>query len=197
MNTRPLSRKLGALALTAALAAGLAACGSSSDSSSKEATTTTAAKASTTMASTKDATGTIVEVAAANPDFATLVAAVKAAGLASTLSGTGPYTVFAPTDAAFKALPAGTVDDLLKPENKAKLASILTYHVVAGKVLAADLKDGQKITTVQGGTLTVGVNGSKVTLTDESGNTVTVVKADVPASNGAIHVIDGVLLPAG
>lgn len=142
------------------------------------------------------ASGTIVDVASGNPDFKTLVAAVTAAGLGETLSGDGPYTVFAPTNEAFDALPAGTVDTLLEPENKDQLASILTYHVVEGMVMAADLTDGQEIKTVQGGILTVGIDGDKVTLTDENGATVNVVKADVAASNGVIHVIDGVVTPA-
>jgi uncharacterized surface protein with fasciclin (FAS1) repeats len=145
--------------------------------------------------SSSSASGTIVDVASANPEFSTLVTAVKAADLATTLSGTGPFTVFAPTDEAFAKLPAATVDELVKPENKEKLASILKYHVVAGKVMAADLEDGQVITTVNGDTLTVGVAGGKVTLKDSSGNTVTVVTADVPAGNGVIHAIDGVLMP--
>ena len=143
-----------------------------------------------------EASGTIVDVAAGNEDFSTLVAAVKAAALVDTLNGEGPFTVFAPTNEAFDALPAGTVDSLLKPENKDKLAAILTYHVVAGKVMAADLSDGQKVKTVQGEELTVGIDGDTVTLTDANGNTVNVTKADVPASNGVIHVIDGVVTPA-
>ncbi|MFN8019217.1 MAG: fasciclin domain-containing protein [Acidimicrobiales bacterium] len=142
------------------------------------------------------ASGTIVDVAAGNPDFSTLVAAVKAAALVDTLNGDGPFTVFAPTNDAFAKLPAGTVDELLKPENKDKLAAILTYHVVAGKVMAADLSDGQKVKTVQGDELTVGVDGDTVTLTDANGSTVNVTTADVPASNGVIHVIDGVVTPA-
>ena len=143
------------------------------------------------------ASGTIVDVAAGNADFSTLVAAVKAASLVETLSGEGPYTVFAPTNEAFAKLPAGTVDTLLKPENKDKLAAVLTYHVVSGKVLSSDLSDGQKVKTVQGEELTVGVKDGKVTLTDANGNTVNVVKADLEASNGVIHVIDGVVTPKG
>ena len=140
-------------------------------------------------------TGTIVDVAAGNEDFSTLVAAVKAASLAETLSGDGPFTVFAPTNAAFDALPAGTLDELLKPENKDQLTAILTYHVVAGKVMAADLSDGQEVDTVQGGKLTVGIEGDKVTLTDENGATVNVTDTDIDAGNGVIHVIDGVVTP--
>ena len=132
----------------------------------------------------------IVENAAGSADHTTLVAAVTAAGLGETLSGAGPFTVFAPTNAAFAALPAGAVDGLLKPENKAKLTSVLTYHVVAGAVKAADLKDGQKIKTVQGEELTVGVKDGKVTI---NGANVTI--ADVISSNGVTHVIDAVLMP--
>ena len=168
----------------------LAACGSSTStasSSAPAAATTTAA--SSPAASTPAAAGTIVEVAAANADFTTLVAAVKAAGLADTLSGPGPFTVFAPTNEAFAALPAGLVDKLLKPENKAVLAKILTYHVLASKVMAADVKDG-KVATVEGGTITIDtMNGVKV-------NDAKVVTTDIAASNGVIHVIDKVLVPA-
>nr|WP_281301437.1 MULTISPECIES: fasciclin domain-containing protein [unclassified Iodidimonas] len=133
---------------------------------------------------------TIVEIAASNDDFSTLVAAVKAAGLAETLSGKGPFTVFAPTNAAFAALPAGTVEDLLKPENKQKLVAILTYHVVSGKVMSADLA-GKTIDakTVEGGTLAIDATSGV------SVNDATVTTADIAASNGVIHVIDQVLLP--
>jgi uncharacterized surface protein with fasciclin (FAS1) repeats len=137
----------------------------------------------------------IVGLAVATPDLSTLVAAVKAAGLVSTLQGSGPFTVFAPTNAAFAALPAGTLDSLLLPENKATLAGILTYHVVAGKVLSTDLKDGQVVTTVKGDKLTVNVGGGKVTLTDAKGGKATVKAADIMASNGVVHVIDAVVLP--
>jgi uncharacterized surface protein with fasciclin (FAS1) repeats len=132
----------------------------------------------------------IVENAAGSADHTTLVAAVKAAGLAETLSGTGPFTVFAPTNAAFEALPAGTVDNLLKPEMKKDLTGILTYHVVAGKLMAADLTDGQKLKTVQGKDLTVSVKDGKVMI---NGANVTI--ADVVSSNGVTHVIDAVLTP--
>jgi uncharacterized surface protein with fasciclin (FAS1) repeats len=136
-----------------------------------------------------DAPGTIVDVAAAAPQFKTLVAAVKAAGLVDTLSGKGPFTVFAPTDDAFAKLPAGTVDTLLRPENKAKLKAILLYHVVAGDVKSTDLKSGE-VKTVGGQSLSVDVSGGGVKV-----NTATVTKADIPASNGVIHVIDTVLIP--
>jgi len=137
-----------------------------------------------------DAPGTIVDVAVSAGSFKTLVAAVKAAGLADTLSGKGPFTVFAPTDAAFAKLPAGTVDTLLKPENKEKLKAILLYHVVAGDVKSTDLKDGESVKTVGGKSITVHIANGVVTINDA-----TVVKADIPASNGTIHVIDTVLLP--
>ena len=132
----------------------------------------------------------IVEVAAGNKDFSTLVAAVKAAGLVETLSGKGPFTVFAPTNAAFAKLPKGTVESLLKPENKEKLVAILTLHVVAGKVMAADVVKLDKAKTVQGQNvkITVGDDGVKVAKAK-------VVKTDIECKNGVIHVIDTVLLP--
>ena len=141
--------------------------------------------------------GTIVDVAAANSTFSTLVTAVKAADLATTLSGKGPFTVFAPTNDAFAKLPAGTVESLVKPENKATLVSILTYHVVSGAVMAADVVklDGKAVKTVQGGEITVGAKDGKVTLTDANKGVANVTAVDVKASNGVIHVIDAVLMP--
>ena len=145
---------------------------------------------------------TIVGVAAGNKDFSTLVAAVKAAGLVETLNSAGPFTVFAPTNAAFDKLPKGTVEGLLKPEAKDKLTAVLTYHVVAGEFNAAAVVEAIKknkgkfvIKTVQGGTLTASLKGKNVILTDGAGNTSTVVIADVKASNGIIHAIDSVVLP--
>ncbi len=132
----------------------------------------------------------IVETAAANEDFSTLVAAVKAADLVETLSGEGPFTVFAPTNAAFAALPEGTLDSLLLPENKGQLTSILTYHVVAGEVKAADVKAGP-VETVNGKSATISVDGDTVQI-----DGATIVKTDIKASNGVIHVIDAVILPA-
>lgn len=135
------------------------------------------------------AAGTIVDVAAANPDFSTLVAAVKAAGLDGTLAGAGPFTVFAPTNAAFEKLPAGTVESLLKPENKDKLTAILTYHVVPGKVMAAQ---------VTGLTEAKTVNGKSAPIDTTAGVRIggaNVVKTDIAASNGVIHVVDSVLMP--
>lgn len=145
---------------------------------------------------------TIVEVAVNNENFTTLVAAVKAANLVETLSGEGPFTVFAPVNSAFDKLPEGTVGDLLKPENKATLTAVLTYHVVAGEfkakevVAAINANNGSfVITTVQGGTLTATLNDGKVNLIDEKGSISTVIIADVEASNGVIHAIDTVVLP--
>ncbi|MDN2566283.1 fasciclin domain-containing protein [Aquibium sp. A9E412] len=145
---------------------------------------------------------TIVENAANSADHTTLVAAVQAAGLAETLSGDGPFTVFAPTNAAFEKLPDGTVEDLLKPENKEQLATILTCHVVAAEAMAADVvqmieDDGgaHPVETVGGCTLTAKTMDGKVMLEDENGNVATVTIADVDQSNGVIHVIDTVLLP--
>jgi len=132
----------------------------------------------------------IVENALASNDHTTLVAAVKQAGLVETLSGTGPFTVFAPTNEAFNKIPKATLDGLMKPEMKADLTKILTYHVVAGAVKAADLKDGQELTTVQGGKLKVSIKDGKVMI---NGANVTI--ADVVSSNGVTHVIDGVLMP--
>ncbi|MBX9711259.1 MAG: fasciclin domain-containing protein [Xanthobacteraceae bacterium] len=138
----------------------------------------------------------IVQNAVNSKDHTTLVAAVKAAGLVDTLEGKGPFTVFAPTNMAFGKLPAGTVDGLVKPENKATLTKILTYHVVPGKYEAADLTDGKKLKTVEGETLTVSNKDGKVTLTDAKGGTSTVTIANVNQSNGVIHVVDTVLMPA-
>lgn len=132
----------------------------------------------------------IVDVAIGSPDHTTLVAAVTAAGLVETLKGAGPFTVFAPTNAAFTALPAGTVEGLLKPESKDALTKILTYHVVAGSVKAADLTDGQIIKTLQGQDLTVSIKDGKVMI-----NGANVTAADLSGTNGVVHVIDGVLMP--
>jgi uncharacterized surface protein with fasciclin (FAS1) repeats len=133
--------------------------------------------------------GTVVGVASSISDFSTLVAAVKAAGLVDTLSGPGPFTVFAPTNAAFAKLPKGTVESLLKPENKAKLQKILTYHVLSGKVPSTAIKPGA-VKTVESSTVSLKIKGGSVFV-----NNAKVIKADVPASNGVIHVIDTVLLP--
>jgi uncharacterized surface protein with fasciclin (FAS1) repeats len=133
----------------------------------------------------------IVETAVQNGSFKTLVAAVTAAGLVETLSGTGPFTVFAPIDDAFSSLPAGTVESLVKPENKAQLTSILTFHVVSGKVMSTDLEDGMVAKTVNGASLTIHLKDGKVFINDAE-----VVIADVDTDNGVIHVINKVLIPA-
>ena len=133
---------------------------------------------------------TVVEAAEHLGTFNTLVAAVGAAGLKETLQSDGPFTVFAPSDDAFKALPAGTVENLLKPENKEKLQSILKYHVVAGKVKAAEVSKMSEATTVEGSDVAVSVKGGDVMIDDAK-----VVKADVPVSNGVIHVINKVIMP--
>lgn len=145
---------------------------------------------------------TVVENAIGSKDHTTLVAAVKAAGLVETLSGKGPFTVFAPSNSAFAKLPAGTVETLLKPENKAKLQAVLTYHVVAGNLDSKTVVDAIKagngkavLTTVQGGKLTGSLDGKNVVLTDENGNKSIITAVDIKSSNGVIHVIDTVVLP--
>jgi uncharacterized surface protein with fasciclin (FAS1) repeats len=147
-------------------------------------------------------TKNIIENAVNSADHTTLVAAVKAAGLVETLEGAGPFTVFAPTNEAFSKLPAGTVETLLKPENKATLTKVLTYHVVAGRISAHDLmkmiKEGNgkaELTTVEGGKLWAMQNGKMIVLKDEKGDTATVTIANVFQSNGVIHVIDTVVMP--
>jgi uncharacterized surface protein with fasciclin (FAS1) repeats len=181
--------KIAAAAIAVLTAVSLTACGSSSTTAASSPTPTESSMAPSSPAvSAPAAAGTIVDVAATNPDFSTVVAAVKAAGLADTLSGPGPFTVFAPTNEAFAALPAGLVDKLLKPENKAVLTKILTYHVLGSMVMAADVMPG-KVATLEGSTIDITTaNGVKV-------NDATVVKTDIVASNGVIHVIDKVLLP--
>lgn len=203
--------------LTSAVAASalmLAACGSENTTVTTEADTTMPADGAAT-ANGMDATGTvmvggaemlptrnIVENASNSPIHTTLVSAVTQAGLAETLSGPGPFTVFAPVNAAFEKLPAGAVDTLMKPEGKSRLGAVLTYHVVSGRMTASDIAqaitDGNgtaTLTTVQGENLTAKMDGSNVVLTGEGGSTAIVTQADVPQSNGVIHVIDGVLMP--
>ena len=145
--------------------------------------------AATLVATRLAQAGTIVEIAASNPDFSTLVTAVKAAGLVETLSGKGPFTVFAPTNKAFAALPKGTLEKLLKPENRDLLRKVLTYHVVSGDLMAKNLRSG-RVATVEGSSVAVRVRHGSVRV-----NKANVVKADVDAQNGVIHVIDRVLLP--
>lgn len=187
-----------AAAGVATLALFLGACSAATTPTTMAPATTAPASPSPTAAasSTSPAAADIVDTAVAAGDFETLTAAVTAAGLVETLKGPGPFTVFAPTDAAFAKLPAGTVESLLE-EPEGDLAEILKYHVVAGEVMAADVVelDGQKVKTVQGAELTVEVSDGKVVLIDAAGGRVNVVTTDVVASNGVIHVIDGVLLP--
>jgi uncharacterized surface protein with fasciclin (FAS1) repeats len=144
----------------------------------------------------------VVDIAISSADHTTLVAAVKAAGLVATLKSAGPFTVFAPTNAAFAKLPSGTVESLLKPENKAQLAKILTYHAVSGNLdaaaVVAAIKKGNgkaELTTVSGEKLTASMDNGKVKLTDESGNSAFVTTTDLKGSNGVVHVIDSVVLP--
>ncbi|MFZ1785434.1 MAG: fasciclin domain-containing protein [Ferruginibacter sp.] len=141
-------------------------------------------------AETAPAAKDVVDIAIGSPDHTTLVAAVTAAGLVETLKGAGPFTIFAPTNAAFAALPAGTVEGLLKPESKDALTNVLTYHVVAGAVKSADLTDGQKVKTLQGQELTVSIKEGKVMI-----NGANVTAADLTGSNGVVHIIDAVLMP--
>ncbi len=190
-------RRILPVAAVIALAITTAACGSDdTDTAASSAAPATTSAAPSPSPSESMASADIVDTAVAAGDFTTLAAALTAAELVETLKGEGPFTVFAPTDDAFAKLPAGTVDTLLE-DPKGDLTQILTYHVVPGKVMAADVVklDGQKVTTVQGAELTVGVDGDTVTLTDAAGNTVNVTATDVEASNGVIHVIDGVLMP--
>jgi uncharacterized surface protein with fasciclin (FAS1) repeats len=184
---------------TASLALALGACDSTETATDTSDATMPAEEPTTTAPATA---GTIVDVAQGNPDFSTLVAAVTSADLGGTLSGAGPFTVFAPTNAAFEKIPEATRTSLMAPAGKEDLSGILTYHVVAGRVSAADLarqiEQGggtATLTTVNGATLTARATGSAVTLTDAKGNTSTVSATDIAASNGVIHVIDTVLMP--
>jgi uncharacterized surface protein with fasciclin (FAS1) repeats len=148
------------------------------------------------------ADGTVVEVAQGNPEFSTLVEAVTAADLAGTLNGAGPFTVFAPTNAAFDKIPEADLQALLQPEQREALQGVLTYHVVPGRLMAADIasqaeaNDGSvELTTVEGGTLTLRETSGQWVITDENGNTSTIAMADVAASNGVIHAVDTVVMP--
>ena len=167
-----------------------------------ETTTEDSTKAVSQVSDVEEIAPNIVEVAASNDNFTTLVAAVTAADLVATLSSDGPFTVFAPTNDAFSKLPEGTVDTLLKPESKETLTGILTYHVVSGKFEAAAVIEAINsnngkftVTTVQGTTIDLSLSGGKVVLTDAKGGTATVAIADVSASNGVIHAIDTVVMP--
>ncbi|HEX8513459.1 MAG TPA: fasciclin domain-containing protein [Allosphingosinicella sp.] len=180
------------------LGASLAACSTMGDDMGAEASASTRSMV-TVGGAPMYASRNIIENAVNSPDHKTLVAAVKAAGLVETLSGAGPFTVFAPTDAAFARLPQSTVPMLLRPENKSMLQSALTYHVVPGRLTAADLgrqiRDGggmARLTTVQGGMLTARMNGSDIVIVDSKGGVATVTQADVMQSNGVIHVTNRV-----
>jgi uncharacterized surface protein with fasciclin (FAS1) repeats len=171
----------------------LAACGE--DETTSPSSSSASAEAMSQPERTAASSETITEIVADNPEFSTLRAAVEAGGLAETLSGQGPYTVFAPTDAAFAELPAGTLDTLLQPANQDQLTAILTYHVVPAEVAAADVQPGE-VTTVNTAPFNVAVDGGAVKITDGQGNQANVIKTDIDASNGIIHVVDSVLLPA-
>lgn len=191
-----------ALAATVSLTLALAACGDDNgDDAETTGTETTSAPEATTTddAATDDAAeGDIVDTAAAAGEFNTLITAVQAAELEETLRGEGPYTVLAPTDEAFEALPDGTLDDLLA-DPTGDLADILKYHVIEGAVMADDVAgmDGETVATVQGEELTIEVDGDNVSFVDATGNSSQVTMADVEATNGVIHALDGVLMPTG
>ncbi|QGU04538.1 fasciclin domain-containing protein [Corynebacterium comes] len=202
-------KRIIAAAGAVSLALALGACAESTDSDESAATTTATMEETTTTEATETtevtetttteadaATTDVVDTAVAAGDFTTLATALGAAGLVETLKGPGPFTVFAPTDEAFAALPEGTLDELLA-DPTGDLAEILKYHVIEGEVMAADVleMDGESVQTVQGAELTIEVEGDQVTLVDNSGNRVNVVDTDVDASNGVIHVLDAVLLP--
>jgi uncharacterized surface protein with fasciclin (FAS1) repeats len=190
-------RRLMVAGAVAALVLGTAACSGDEDGAETAGTEeTTSATPEPTEEESAPAESDIVDTAVAAGSFTTLATALEAAGLVDTLKGEGPYTVFAPTDDAFAALPDGTLDDLLA-DPEGQLTDILTYHVVEGEVMAADVvtMDGQSVPTVQGGELTIRVDGDQVMLEDATGATVNVTQTDIGASNGVIHVIDGVLMP--
>jgi uncharacterized surface protein with fasciclin (FAS1) repeats len=171
----------------------LAACGNGGDDPARATGGSGSATESVVPAGDTDSQ-TITEIVSGNPDFETLLTAVGEADLGETLSSEGPFTVFAPTDDAFTALPKGTLGTLLKPANQDQLAAILTYHVVPAEVMAADVTSGE-VTTVNGAMFTVSIDGDNVVITDGEGNQATVTQTDIAASNGVIHVIDSVLLP--
>jgi uncharacterized surface protein with fasciclin (FAS1) repeats len=180
--------KLFAVAAFSAIA--LFSCGTGETNETTADTTATTAPAADTVATAPATPATVVDIAVGSADHTTLVAAVKAAGLVETLSGAGPFTVFAPTNAAFEKLPKGTVESLLTPEKKADLTGILTYHVVSGSFKAADLKDGQMVKTVNGKELKVTIKDGTVMI-----DGAVVTAADLVAGNGVVHVIDAVVLP--
>jgi uncharacterized surface protein with fasciclin (FAS1) repeats len=180
MQHRQFLKLMFAATATASIVAALTACGGESNT-----------PAPTPPAPTKN----IVELAVATPDLSTLVKAVTAADLAGTLSGPGPFTVFAPTNAAFDKIPTDTLGALLLPSGKADLTKILTYHVVPGKVLKADIPLGTPIATLQGGTITIAVEGGNVVITDAKGGKSMITATDIVATNGVVHVIDTVIMP--
>lgn len=183
-------KKINLLVVAAISATLMMSCGGSGETKETTADTTTTQVVAEPAVPTAAAPATVVDIAAGSADHTTLVAAVKAAGLVETLSGAGPFTVFAPTNAAFEKLPKGTVESLLTPEKKADLTGILTYHVVPGNVKAADLKDGQMVKTVNGKELKVTIKDGKVMI-----DGAVVTAADLVAGNGVVHVIDAVVLP--
>jgi uncharacterized surface protein with fasciclin (FAS1) repeats len=186
-----LKKSLAAFALSIAFSLSLSSCANNTDTTDTSGDMNVEESATGNESMTGEAAApTIVELAQQNNQTQTLVAAVQAADLTETLNGPGPYTVFAPTDQAFSAVQS-TVDELLQPQNKSRLQQVLTYHVVSGELRAADLTDGQQLTTLEGTTLTVRVSNGQVMIGDA-----TVVTADVDASNGVVHVIDQVLVPA-
>ena len=172
----------------------LAACGGDDEATSSSSSPATA-EATPPADDSPASSETITDIVAGNPEFSTLLAAVEAAGLAETLSGDGPFTVFAPTDAAFAELPAETLEALLQPANQDQLTAILTYHVVPAEVMAADVEAGE-VPTVNSAPFTVALDGQAVEITDGQGNQANVTETDIDASNGVVHVIDSVLLPA-
>jgi uncharacterized surface protein with fasciclin (FAS1) repeats len=179
-------RHLALAVIVPALALGAAACGSDDEGTGGGAAATGEQQAPSTQRQAQD----VVALAQGTPDLSTLVTAVSTAKLVETLQGNGPYTVFAPTNAAFEKLGDAQVQSLLEPENRGQLTKVLTYHVVPGKLTAAELRDGQKLETVAGETLTVSVDGSTVKVDDA-----TVIQPDIEASNGVVHAIDSVLTP--
>jgi len=184
--------KLRTLSLAAAFAAAgiLIACDASTTTATEETSEETSYEEVQVEEAPMEADDTVVDIAIGSSDHTTLVAALSAADLVETLNGNGPFTVFAPTNAAFEKLPAGTVDGLVKPENKDKLSGILTYHVVSGNVKAADLSDGQVVKTINGQDLKVSIKDGNVMI-----NGAKVTAADLKGSNGVVHVIDSVLMP--
>ena len=184
-----ISAALGALAVTAATIVSVSAQGKMKSEMSGEKTVMVGGAA---MFPSRN----IIQNAVNSKDHTTLVAAVKAAGLVSTLEGKGPFTVFAPTNSAFGKLPAGTVDNLVKPKNKPALTRILTYHVVPGRLEASSLSDGKKLKTVEGEELTVKRSGDKVMIIDAKGDSAAITIPNVNQSNGVIHVVDTVLMPS-